>query len=592
MEFSMTLSCSKVKLSQFYHQSKNLNNFLSSSALNRVIITGLFSLLFVESAYAGPKTSYNSTGSDQNITAPANAEGVKVKVWGAAGGHEVAGSLPSGAGGYTEAEFDYNVVSPGASFTIVVGEGGNKSGRVPDGVQSGVYGFGSVSNHEQGGGLSGFFTGSSVVSSTSNARALVIAGGGGGAEHSGSNNGTVSGNGNSPSSGGESTFLGSTDTDPGGICIAANSGATIVPAQHAGGGGGFQGGGRLPSPLGYSFGPYNTPACAAISGAAGGSGFIAASAISSSLQFTPDGNIAAPNASDPDYITGRAQGTTSSSAIAGGDGLVVIEWLLPEFDLRKTAVVNDVDGNGPDAGDTVTFTFNLENTGDFTLTNAGIAADTFQRADGTPLSYDGSGIQFISSTGAYTPVTPNLAVGETATFAATYTIVFADAGTSFGNTATATGTSPKGTLISDVSDNTGGDGTDGPDLGSGSDEGNRTDVSIPAPPPINADVSITKTNTPGVNAELDQANDTLTSGQSTTYTLVVTNNGPDDVTGAVVTDSPTSGLTCVSTDPVTMTGDGVPAGSYTIANLTGAGITLGTLADTQFTTLTYSCEVN
>lgn len=107
-----------------------------------------------------------------------------------------------------------------------------------------------------------------------------------------------------------------------------------------------------------------------------------------------------------------------------------------------------------------------------------------------------------------------------------------------------------------------------------------------------ADFSITKTNTPGVNGEVDQTDDTVTSGQTTTFTLVATNNGPSTVTGAVVTDTPGAGLTCTGTDTVTLTGDGVPTGSFTIADLTGGGITLDTLADGQSTTLSYSCEVN
>ena len=107
-----------------------------------------------------------------------------------------------------------------------------------------------------------------------------------------------------------------------------------------------------------------------------------------------------------------------------------------------------------------------------------------------------------------------------------------------------------------------------------------------------ADLSITKTNTPGVNGEVDQADDTVTTGQFTTFTLVVTNNGPSAVTGALVTDNPSSGLTCTGTDAVTITGDGVPSGSFTIADLTGAGIALDTLTDGQSTILTYSCEVN
>jgi uncharacterized repeat protein (TIGR01451 family) len=107
-----------------------------------------------------------------------------------------------------------------------------------------------------------------------------------------------------------------------------------------------------------------------------------------------------------------------------------------------------------------------------------------------------------------------------------------------------------------------------------------------------ANLSITKTNTPTVGA-LDQANDTVDSGQATTYTLVVTNHGTTAVTGAVVRDAPGAGITCPPGNAVTISGDGVPAGSFTVADLTGAnGIVLGTLAAGQTTTLSFTCQVN
>ncbi|MEP2736610.1 MAG: DUF11 domain-containing protein [Erythrobacter sp.] len=106
-----------------------------------------------------------------------------------------------------------------------------------------------------------------------------------------------------------------------------------------------------------------------------------------------------------------------------------------------------------------------------------------------------------------------------------------------------------------------------------------------------ADLAISKTNTPGVNGEVDQSADTLTSGTSTTYTLVATNNGPDAVTGAVVTDTPVSGITCPAGNPVTITGNGVPSGSFTFADLT-AGIALATLANGEAATFTFSCQVD
>ncbi len=107
-----------------------------------------------------------------------------------------------------------------------------------------------------------------------------------------------------------------------------------------------------------------------------------------------------------------------------------------------------------------------------------------------------------------------------------------------------------------------------------------------------ANLALTKTNTPGVNSEVDQVSDAVITGSTTSYTITVTNNGPDLVTGALVTDVIGSGLTCPASNAVTLAGDGVPAGTFTIGDLTGAGITLGTLNDGQSITLTYSCGVN
>lgn len=96
------------------------------------------------------------------------------------------------------------------------------------------------------------------------------------------------------------------------------------------------------------------------------------------------------------------------------------------------------------------------------------------------------------------------------------------------------------------------------------------------------DLSVTKSN--GVSV--------VYSGTNVTYAVVVTNSGPDSITGAVVTDIPGAGISCPTTNPVVISGSGVPAGSFTFSSLSGAGITLGTLASGQSATLTFSCEVN
>lgn len=106
------------------------------------------------------------------------------------------------------------------------------------------------------------------------------------------------------------------------------------------------------------------------------------------------------------------------------------------------------------------------------------------------------------------------------------------------------------------------------------------------------DLVVTKTNTLGVNNEVDQTSDTVVSGSTITYTITVTNNGPDTITGAIVTDSITSGLTCAGTNAITISGDGVPSGKFTVDELTGAGITLETLANGESAVLSYDCTVN
>jgi len=107
-----------------------------------------------------------------------------------------------------------------------------------------------------------------------------------------------------------------------------------------------------------------------------------------------------------------------------------------------------------------------------------------------------------------------------------------------------------------------------------------------------ADLSVTKTNTPGVNGDVDQTSDAVTTGTATTYTIIVRNNGPDTITGPIVSDTIGTGLTCPASNVVTITGSGVPVGSFNVGNLTGTGITLGTLTNGQTTRISYSCQVN
>lgn len=108
--------------------------------------------------------------------------------------------------------------------------------------------------------------------------------------------------------------------------------------------------------------------------------------------------------------------------------------------------------------------------------------------------------------------------------------------------------------------------------------------------PTSVDLRISKTNTPASGAS-DLAGDTLNRGQSTTYSIVVTNAGTSSVIAAVLRDPAASrtGLTC--TTPPVCSGAACPVSPISLAAL-DAGIALGTLVAGASVTVTLSCTVN
>ena len=99
-----------------------------------------------------------------------------------------------------------------------------------------------------------------------------------------------------------------------------------------------------------------------------------------------------------------------------------------------------------------------------------------------------------------------------------------------------------------------------------------------------ASVMVSKTDSKTVTA----------SGSTNTYVVRLRNDGPDAANNVVLTDVVGSGLTCPGTNVVTcsvITGAAVcPAG--TIANLTGAGITVATFPANSELQFSYNCTVN
>jgi uncharacterized repeat protein (TIGR01451 family) len=109
-----------------------------------------------------------------------------------------------------------------------------------------------------------------------------------------------------------------------------------------------------------------------------------------------------------------------------------------------------------------------------------------------------------------------------------------------------------------------------------------------------ADLRLTKTNTPGLNGEVDQAIDSVVSGTSTTYTLTVTNLGPDGANGAVLADPPPTNLTCTTASCTAAGGATCPpvTGAALVAALQGAGAPIPTLPANGSIAVTLTCTVN
>jgi uncharacterized repeat protein (TIGR01451 family) len=87
-----------------------------------------------------------------------------------------------------------------------------------------------------------------------------------------------------------------------------------------------------------------------------------------------------------------------------------------------------------------------------------------------------------------------------------------------------------------------------------------------------------------------------TSGTTNNYVITITNQGPFAADGALLTDVVGVGLTCPGASVVTCSGavNGAicPVGPLTIANLTGAGITVTTLPVNGALQFAYTCNVN
>lgn len=181
------------------------------------------------------------------------------------------------------------------------------------------------------------------------------------------------------------------------------------------------------------------------------------------LTFAPDTNFKG-YAATLSYVYTNALGLQSNSA-------TVTVW-YPAIGAIKSAVFNDESGDGfAQTSETITYQYALTAYGNAALENVGLTETAFSGAGTVPVPVFQSGDSNSDS---------KLDLTETWIYAASYTLVASDlaAGT-VSNQATATGETPAGTPLSDLSDSTlptDGDGTGTP--GPGPDNGDTTSVPL------------------------------------------------------------------------------------------------------------------
>jgi uncharacterized repeat protein (TIGR01451 family) len=197
-------------------------------------------------------------------------------------------------------------------------------------------------------------------------------------------------------------------------------------------------------------------------------------------------------------LTNVATGDTEQTTPKSDDATTPVVQ-TPAIEVIKTAgAITDVDNNGQDAGDTVNYTYKVTNTGNVTLNPVTLVDD-----NGIPLN--------TADNVTITLTDNNLDPGEFGTGSYTYKLTQTDIDAGFHtNIALATGTTPGGDPVTGTDTNT---------------------VNLTR----TGDLKITKT-------------DYLTKvvpGQCVTYTIVVSNCGPDTATHALVEDLFPSNLTDV-----------------------------------------------
>ncbi|MEO0542188.1 MAG: hypothetical protein AAFY99_00095 [Pseudomonadota bacterium] len=238
--------------------------------------------------------------------------------------------------------------------------------------------------------------------------------------------------------------------------------------------------------------------------------------------------------------TATVTGTAPDSTVVTVDDTesVDVEGASPSLEVVKSA-----NTAGPvAAGDTITYTFAVENTGNQTLTDVTVTDPHDANAAGTlsavlvrgtsPLTDNGTSGD--STNGADNTDWDTLAPGDIVFFEATYVVQQADitnqVGTTpgggdgeFNNIATATAFTPADIAL--------------PGGPSATDDSNQVDVTVD---PVNSSLLVAKVGTydPGTGAVVvDGSTDNLAVGDVVTYTYTITNNGNVPIDNITLSDA-------------------------------------------------------
>ncbi len=298
---------------------------LTNDGINRWFLLDVFENTLFKNLQFTTTVAYTYTGGNQTFTAPAGVTQIGVFLWGAGGGGNAGGN--GGAGAMVQGILS---VSPGASYTIIVGQGGTITAAT-------AYGGGGAGTNPangtsaQGGGRSAIqFSSADLVTAGGGGGCGYSAGSGGAATFSGTanagNNGTVApistGGGGGTQSAGGAGGTGPTGTGGNGSLYTGGNGAGAGAIGGGGGGGGYYGGGGAGGG-GSAGGSTN-------SGGGGGGGSSLINNLSlipgqTVFGFNSSNGVAAPNSTSPFYAAGVGAGGATSNG-AGGHGRVVIRY--------------------------------------------------------------------------------------------------------------------------------------------------------------------------------------------------------------------------------------------------------------------------